>query len=295
MMKEPGKTFPKAVLVSTLVSIVVYCSVAFLAIAVVPSEIRSSVYLLIYMGEAVMGTSGQLLVVLAWTAAALMSLATSISVQTSVISALSRDGYLPSILFSPSGGSMTRYIAHFLGSFLAILFTATGLIVFVGYATSFASLIVFAIVNLSLIKLRRDKPDLDRPFKTPLYPYTPIAGIIVALALMVFVEGSAIVLVLELIMIALMIYHLKMVGYERLRLAAGGINIGLSGFILLILFLSENGALNVPLLMQNRTLVIIVGVFLAVVFFLAGILNLAGSDKKKNESIRRLRIGLERM
>ena len=287
-MKEPGRVLPRAVLLSTVITIIIYCGVSFVAVGVVPPDTSLTGPLLIEVGNIVMGPAGELLVAIAWASAALMSLATSMSVQTSILSALSRDGYLPRVIFTPGTGSITRYIAQVVGSLLAILLAATGLIVFVGYAAGFASLLVFAFVNLSLIKLRIDRPDLDRPYKTPLYPYTPIIGIIIALALIVFVESSAVTLVLEFIIVSLIVYHLKMMGYHRLRVAFGGINLGISGFMGLILYLIQTGAIQLGLSPQENLALLIIGYVLGATFFAAGVLNLVRSEKEEVETIERL-------
>jgi APA family basic amino acid/polyamine antiporter len=44
---------------------------------------------------------------------------------------------------------------------------------------SIGTLIAFIIVCFGIIVLRRKRPDLPRPFKVPLYPVTPILGILV--------------------------------------------------------------------------------------------------------------------
>jgi APA family basic amino acid/polyamine antiporter len=287
VMKEPGKVLPIAVLLSTLISIIVYSSIAFVAVGVVPLNSGTSDPLLIQVGVIVMGPIGKALVGIAWISAALMSLATSMTVQTSIISALSRDGYLPRILFSSDRSSRNKYVIQMIGALLAILFAATGLIVFVGYAAGFASLLVYAIVNLSLMKLRKEKPDLDRPFKTPLYPYTPIVGIFIALLLMIFVEGSAILLVLEFSMILLIVYHLRMIGYRRLRLAIAGINLGVSGIITLILFLLQTGTIKLGQNPQEQATLVFFGSILGATFLIAGILNLFKSKKEEIEKIEK--------
>ncbi|MDH5688593.1 MAG: APC family permease [Candidatus Bathyarchaeota archaeon] len=279
-MEEPGKVLPRSVLLSSVISTIVYCSVAFVVVGVVPRDTSTSVPLLIYAGRIVMGSLGEALVAIAWTFAALMSLATSMTVQVSVLSALSRDGYFPKI-FSPSKGSRTRYIVQMIGALSAISFAATGLITFVGYASGFISLTVFALVNLSLIKLRREMPRLLRPFKTPLYPYTPIIGIIFALVLIIFVESSAIVLGLEFTLFFVIIYHLRMVGYHRLRLTFSGINLGISGITALFLCLFQTGVVQLALSPQERTMLIVFASIIVLTFFTAGILNLTESRKDR--------------
>ena len=47
-----------------------------------------------------------------------------------------------------------------------------------GSAASLIFLLTFALVNLSVIALRRKAPEIDRKYKVPLYPLTPILGIV---------------------------------------------------------------------------------------------------------------------
>ncbi|HPS11955.1 MAG TPA: amino acid permease C-terminal domain-containing protein, partial [Prolixibacteraceae bacterium] len=46
-------------------------------------------------------------------------------------------------------------------------------------------LLAFVIVCTSVIVLRKTRPDVPRPFKTPWVPFVPIAGIVICLAQMV--------------------------------------------------------------------------------------------------------------
>jgi nucleotide-binding universal stress UspA family protein len=46
--------------------------------------------------------------------------------------------------------------------------------------------LLFVFVNMAVINLRKNRPDLDRGFKVPLYPYIPILAIFINLLLAVF-------------------------------------------------------------------------------------------------------------
>ena len=212
--------------------------------------------------------------------AALMSLTTTMMVQRSIVCGLSRDGYLPSVIGS-SESRVGRYLSVGVGSIIAILLFITGLIVFIGYISGFASLMVFALVNLSLIKLRKKKPRLDRPFKAPLYPYTPIVGAVLSILLILFIERSALLLGLEFIIIAIIIYHLKMVGYHRLRLAVGGVNLGISGITALIAYMFMEGEISLPIteIFGENTSNLIIAVSL--IFFISGILNIISRKRRE--------------
>jgi amino acid transporter len=59
----------------------------------------------------------------------------------------------------------------------------------VGNLASLFSLLGFVVVNLSVIKLRRDRPAMTRPFEVPYYPVTPVLGIVLNLLLGLFIGG----------------------------------------------------------------------------------------------------------
>ncbi len=58
----------------------------------------------------------------------------------------------------------------------------------------FGALTLYIISMISLISLRRKEPLLDRPFKVPLYPYTPIIALIIAVIALVAITTSNLIL-----------------------------------------------------------------------------------------------------
>jgi len=57
-------------------------------------------------------------------------------------------------------------------------------IAILGELVSIGTLLAFVIVCAGIIVLRRTRPDLDRPFKTPFVPWVPLGGILFCLYLM---------------------------------------------------------------------------------------------------------------
>jgi APA family basic amino acid/polyamine antiporter len=53
-----------------------------------------------------------------------------------------------------------------------------------GHLVSIGTLLAFVIVCAGIWVLRTRRPDLNRPFKTPMVPFVPIMGIVVSLYLM---------------------------------------------------------------------------------------------------------------
>ncbi len=273
-IKEPGKNVPRAILFSAVVIIILYCSVGYVTVGITPQEKLGDPefpFLTNAAGE-IMPNVGGPLISIAGMFAAITSLTTSMMVQSSIAQGLSRDGYFPKFLLTRHKRFGTPYVAIIINSAFLVLFAATGVIEFIGYVAGFAALLGFALVNITLIKLRKEKPSpfLKRPFRIPLYPFVPILGIIMSIALLVFIESRASLLMFEFIVLALIVYYLRMTGYHRLRVAVGGINLGLVGFMALLLYLTKTGL--VPLAISPLALYALI--FILLVYTLAGILNL---------------------
>jgi len=165
-------------------------------------------------------------------------------------------------------------VAVVVGAVFTAVLAATGVINFVGYATDFGFIIGFALVNLSLMKLRKDKPLLDRPFKTPFYPFTPIAGIVTSLFLLVFIDVGVLSLGIVLGVLSVLAYYIRMVGYLRFRVAFGGISLGLGSFTAILAYLI--GTNTMPLNGVSPAVITIIFFFLLVVSIIqiiAGFLN----------------------
>ncbi len=278
-IKNPGKNVPIALLVSTVLLTVVYFAVAYVAVGVVnPSETDAGP-LLNVAASRIMGTIGGILFALAGIIASVSSMGTAMTVQSSLLGGMSRDGYLPKVLQKVHKRFGTRYVAIIASSLCVIFFGSSGAVVFLGYAASFGSLLVFALVNLSLMRLRRKMPRLDRPFKAPLYPLTPMVGIVMSILLLIFplILGdvnaqSAIISSLGLVAIVLVTYYLRMVmreiDFNRLQVAVGGISFG-SGVTLIVL---------APTIASSSLFIIMI--LVGVVSIIAGILNIFASARK---------------
>jgi amino acid transporter len=274
-IKNPSKTIPRSIILTAIILLIVYPLIAYAMFRIVtPEAISGQSSPLIYVAQLSMGDIGRFALVIAGTIAALSSVNTSIMAQSRVAYALSRDGYFPKTLKRVHPKFCTPHIAVVVGAIFTAVLAATGVINFVGYATDFGFIIGFALVNLSLMKLRREKPLLDRPFKTPLYPFTPLAGIVTSLFLLIFIDVGVLSLGAMLCVLAVLAYYIRMVGYLRFRVAFGGISIGLGGFTALLAYLTGTGTM--PLNGASPTAVTIIVsilVFASIVQILAGVLN----------------------
>ena len=279
-IKDPEKNVPRAILLSALLIVPLYFSVAYVAVGVLQGGDGP---LLNVAAEEIFGVAGAVLFAIAGMVASLSALGTSIAVQSSIARGMSRDGYMPKILLSVHRRYKTPYVATIAGSLLIMVLSAVGAVEFLGYAASFGSILVFALVNLSLLKLRSKKPYLKRPFKAPLYPFTPIAGFIMSLVLLVspiFLGDlnavSALVSGLGLMALVLLTYYLRMVGRYRVQVALGGISLGIGIFTALMTYLIKTGF--VPITLPPVSLYALI--FISVISILAGVLNVTAHTSK---------------
>jgi len=191
-IKKPEKTIPRAMILCSLILMIVYCLVVYVTIGILsPNVLSKSLTPLNLVAEKTMGGGGVILLTFAGLIAALTSLNSAIIASSRAACAMGRNGHFPKVLGKIHEQYKTPYVAIFCGSILIMFFSMVASIEFVVYSINFGFLIGFSLVNISLIKLRRTKPNLNRPFKTPLYPLTPIIGIITSIGLLAFFDAKS--------------------------------------------------------------------------------------------------------
>jgi APA family basic amino acid/polyamine antiporter len=119
---------------------------------------------------------------------AIMGLSSTIIVQMMaqprIFYAMSRDGLLPEWASRIHTKYRTPHLTTLITGGIVMFasgFTSIGVL---GELVSIGTLFAFVIVSLGVIVLRKTRPDLERPFKTPLVPALPIASALVSFALM---------------------------------------------------------------------------------------------------------------
>ena len=281
-VKNPGRTIPLAIVLSAVVLIALYTSVVVVAVGIVPPDVLSEQSSPIaFVAEQAMGPAGAVLITVGLAIAGLAATNEAILAQSRVLYAMSRDGYMPKALCKVHKRFCTPHLAIAVGAVFTMIFAATGLVNFVVYAVNFGFIIGFSIVNLSVIKLRKIAPHLKRPFKAPLYPLTPIAGIGASIFLALFIEPSVLILGVELIIVALLVYYIRMVGHNRIRVAFGGISLGLGAFVAFVAYLLGTNIVMLPGVSAGMsTLLFFVLIFVSVIQVVAGVLNMTAPDRR---------------
>jgi APA family basic amino acid/polyamine antiporter len=104
--------------------------------------------------------------------------------QSRVFYSMSRDGLLGKWASSVHPKFRTPYLSTiFTGIAVAI---ATGMLPLqlLGQLVNIGTLLAFVLVSLGVMVLRKTRPDLDRPFRTPWVPFVPIMGVVCCAGLM---------------------------------------------------------------------------------------------------------------
>jgi basic amino acid/polyamine antiporter, APA family len=126
--------------------------------------------------------------------------------QSRVFYAMSRDG-----LIGPWAGKVhpkyrTPYLSTIYVGIIVACITGTFPIQILGELVNIGTLLAFVLVCIGVWILRRKRPELDRPFRTPLVPLVPILGVLACLGLMATLPADTWLRLLVWLLIGLVIY-----------------------------------------------------------------------------------------
>ena len=103
---------------------------------------------------------------------------------------------------------------------------ATGLLPLqlLGQLVNIGTLLAFVLVCAGVWVLRKKRPELDRPFRTPWVPVVPILGVVCCLGLMATLPGDTWIRLIVWLLIGFVIYFGYSRKHSRLQreLAGGG-------------------------------------------------------------------------
>jgi amino acid transporter/nucleotide-binding universal stress UspA family protein len=193
-VRAPERNVPRAIFLSLLIVVPIYLLVAFAALgAAQPAGDTPSWK---YLGElketALVNVArnffpgGGILILIGGLFATMSALNATIFSSSRVSFAMGRDRNLPSWLGKIHPERKTPHWAILSSAVLSIIMAVTLPIETVASATNIMFLLLFIQVQAALIALRKKQPERHRGFRVPLVPFVPVLGILLQLALAVF-------------------------------------------------------------------------------------------------------------
>jgi amino acid transporter/nucleotide-binding universal stress UspA family protein len=220
-IKNPTKTIPIATFVSLWAAVIIYLLILFVSIGAVdptqfldvynklpeqlPPELGAHVLHaanpaintvweilgtyketgIVRAAENFMPSVGVLIIVFGGLLSTMSALNATVMASSRVAFSMGRQRMLPPRLAIIHPLRRTPYIAVLVTGLILVAMAVTLPIEVVGSAASLLFLLSFVLVNLSMIRIRRNEPEL-KGFKTPLFPLLPILGVISNLGLAIF-------------------------------------------------------------------------------------------------------------
>jgi amino acid transporter len=196
-VENPQKNIPRAIFLSLGATVVIYLLVVGVSIGTLGPE-RLGAAGETAVAEAAVGFMPDIGVFGASLGAALIAFGavfSTISALNAVVIgssrvafAMGREGHLPEQLGNLHHRYGTPFVAILASAAVMLLATAFAPIKVVGNLASLFSLLGFVVVNLAVIRLRWDQPNLSRPFRVPFYPVTPVLGCVLNLLLALYIS-----------------------------------------------------------------------------------------------------------
>lgn len=193
-IKQPGRNLPLAMVVSVVAVGVLYVATIFVATSAIPSaelgELGETA--IVIVADELLGTVGAVAILVAGLLATLSSANASILSTSRAVFAVSRDALLPKWASRMNLRYGTPHVALAMAGGPVLVLVASGEVEVLAEVASFLHLIMYGLMCVSLILLRRDEPEwYDPEFRVPGYPIVPIVGALASFGLIAFMQPAS--------------------------------------------------------------------------------------------------------
>jgi APA family basic amino acid/polyamine antiporter len=213
--RDPGRTVPRAILISMVASTAIYIVVAVASVGAIGAQrLGASAAPIESVAYVVLGDrAGQVLAAIALAATAKTTLLLLMA-SSRRIYGMATAGALPAVLARVSGHTRAPIAGIALVAGIAALVAISGSIGAVAGVTNFALFVAFGVVNAAAIWQRRRDPDAARPFRTPgvlplpglrWVPLLPVLGIATAIGLVASLDRASLLGGLAVVVLGLLL------------------------------------------------------------------------------------------
>ena len=180
-VKRPRKTIPRAIILSVVITGVIYILVSLSVVRILNwEELAASSAPLADVAHSVLGINGSVTLSLIALFATASTVLITLVAGARILYGMAKSNSLPQILGRIHPKTKTPWIAVIVILITSVGFSFVGDIVIIANIVVFAVVITFAAINLAVIVLRYTEPVLERPFKVPInigkFPILPLFG-----------------------------------------------------------------------------------------------------------------------
>jgi APA family basic amino acid/polyamine antiporter len=210
-VKKPKKTLPRAIVLTVIITGIIYLLVSLSVVRVVNwEELGQSAAPLAAVAERSLGIGGSITL----SAIALFATASTVLITlvagSRILYGMAKSKSLPLSLCKIHSKTKTPWIAVIGILITSMAFALIGDIVIVANITVFAVVITFATINLSVIVLRYTEPKLERSFRVPVnigrFPLLPLFGFGVTIYMAIQFEMEVMLVGLAIISVGALFY-----------------------------------------------------------------------------------------
>lgn len=194
-MKDPGRNLPLAMIGSVLIVTALYVVTIFVATDVFDQTALEAAgeTAMVEIGRELLGTPGALVIIIGGLLATMSSANASILSTSRAIYGVSKDALLPQRASQINLQYGTPHIALGMAGGPIIVLAATRQVQLLAEVASFLHLIMYGLICVALLAIRRDEPEwYDPDFRVPGGPVIPVLGAIASFGLILFMDRLSI-------------------------------------------------------------------------------------------------------
>jgi amino acid transporter len=194
-IKRPGRNLPLAMVGSVVVVTVFYVVTIFVATSAFGADQLGSFgeTAMVEVAREFLGLPGAIAILCAGLLATFSSANASILSASRAVYALSRDALLPRRASEVNLRYGTPHVALLAAGGPILVLVATGEVELLAEVASFLHLVMYGLICVALIIVRRREPSwYDPTFRTPAYPLVPAVGALASFGLIAFMQRASI-------------------------------------------------------------------------------------------------------
>ncbi len=189
--KNPGRDMPIGILGSLIICTILYILTSAVLVGIVPyTQLNNPAPIAVAVDQ--IGLPWFAFVVKLGAFAGLSSVMLVLLYgQTRIFYTMAKDGLIPQVFANVHAKFKTPWINTIIVGLIACYFGGFMSLAQLANLTNIGTLAAFAIVCVTVIYLRYARPNINRPFRTPLFPVTPLLGALMCFFLLMSLMAHA--------------------------------------------------------------------------------------------------------